>query len=84
MTTQATPNIIVTQTGSEDLYCFMLVISTDEGELTLRLHALEVVGLVHGLQVEILDWIGGASIAALEMLGQTEAVAELKKLREGS
>lgn len=84
MTTQATPNIIVTQTGDADIYCFMLIISTDEGELTLRLHALELVGLVHGLQLELLDWIGGASIAALEMLGETELAEQLKKLREGS
>ena len=82
MTTQATPNIVIAQTGDEDIYCFIMVITTLEGELTLRFHALELVGLVQGIQLELLSWFADSAINTLEMLGRTEEAELLRKMRD--
>ena len=67
MKKQLTPNVTIEQTDSEDIHCFKLEVLAQDGNVyTLMFHARELVDIVLGIQVELLDWIGTQALEWLD------------------
>jgi len=67
MKKQLTPNVTIEQTDANDIHCFRIEVAAQDGNVyTLMFHARELVDIVLGIQVELLDWIGTQALEWLE------------------